>query len=103
MKKQFMILVAGLVLAVALAACTPAGAPEAPSTDPSQTTSPSQSETTDPTQGSGSTGSSEPDTKFQELTLVEDANCTVKVTAVQAERTAALPSRCFWRTRQTRS
>lgn len=95
MKKQFMILVAGLVLAVALAACTPAGAPEAPSTDPGQTTSPSQSETTDPTQGSGSTGSSEPDTKFQELTLVEDANCTVKVTAVQAEKDGGFTIQVF--------
>ena len=90
-----MILVAGLVLAVALAACTPAGAPEAPSTDPSQTTSPSQSETTDPTQGSGSTDSSETDTKFQELTLVEDANCTVKVTAVQAEKDGGFTIQVF--------
>ena len=96
MKKQFLILVAGLVLAVALAACMAAGAPEAPSTDPSQTTTPSQNETTDATEGTGATKpEAESETKFEELTLVEDTNCTVKVTAVQAEKDGGFTIKVF--------
>ena len=84
MYKNMTILLAGLVLAVSLAACTAAGNIEAPSTDSSQATKPSQTETTAPSAGTDpSDTDAEAETAPEEKTLVEDDNCAVKVTGVE--------------------
>ena len=78
MNKKFLLILTAMVLVLSLAACGGSEAAQT-ATDPSESTTESRpAETSAPIQ-------SEQTEKFEELVLVNDENCIVKITAVDAQ------------------
>lgn len=81
MHRKILSLILTLTLVFALAACNSSAESEI-TTDPTKT----DTQTTDPSDTTAEqTQPEEAEPKFEELVLVDDENCTVKVTAVDAD------------------